>query len=130
MRTESCFGTGSPAAPSSRVVRSLSLAMSTASAEVFEVIVARIRLAWTPWPSWTSECWLSRIHGMSRDDRLVEDRLRRGTERRALGPQEERLELLVQVELRVRLDEVVDQAYGEPPRPSPTCSSAYPKMTL
>ena len=30
-------------------------------------MVARIRLAWTPWPSWTREYWLSRIHGMSRD---------------------------------------------------------------
>ncbi len=66
LRTDSCLGTGSPAAPSSLVVRSLSEAMSTAIELVSEVIVARIRLAWTPWPSWTREYWLSRIHGMSR----------------------------------------------------------------
>ena len=96
------------------MVRSLSEAMSTAIALVAEVIVARIRLAWTPWPSWTREYWLSRIHGMSRRDGLVEDRLGRRAERRALGAQDERLELLLPVELRVGLDEVVDQAYGEP----------------
>jgi hypothetical protein len=45
----------------------LSLATSTAIADVFEVIVARIRFWWTPWPSWTSEYWLSRIQGMSRE---------------------------------------------------------------
>ena len=50
-------------------------------------------------------------------DRLVEDRLGRGAERRALGAQDEVLELLVPVELRVGLDEVVDQAYGEARRP-------------
>ncbi len=47
-------------------MRSLSLAMSTARAPVFDVIVARIRCWWTPWPSCTSEALLSRIHGMSR----------------------------------------------------------------
>ncbi len=48
-------------------MRSLSEAMSTAIEEVFDVMVARIRLAYAPWPSCTSECWLSRIHGMSRE---------------------------------------------------------------
>ena len=48
-------------------MRSLSEAMSTAMADVADVMVARIRLAWTPWPSWTREYWLSRIHGMSRE---------------------------------------------------------------
>ena len=67
LRTDSCLGTGRPAAPSSRVVRSLSEATSTAIADVADVMVARIRLAWTPWPSWTREYWLSRIHGMSRE---------------------------------------------------------------
>ena len=67
MRTDSDRGTGRPAAASSRVVSSLSPAMSTASAEVFDVIVARIRCWWTPCPSCTSECSLSRSHGMSRD---------------------------------------------------------------
>ena len=67
VRTDSCLGTGSPAAPSSRVVRSLSEAMSTAIELVSEVIVARMRLAWTPCPSCTSECLFSRIHGMSRE---------------------------------------------------------------
>jgi hypothetical protein len=41
--------------------------MSTASAPVLEVIVARMRWAWTPWPSWTSEAELSRMNGMSRE---------------------------------------------------------------
>ncbi len=45
----------------------MSLATSTAMAEVAEVIVARIRFWWTPCPSWTSEYSLSLIHGMSRD---------------------------------------------------------------
>ena len=49
------------------MVRSLSEAMSTAIELVSQVIVARMRLAWTPWPSWTREYWLSRIHGMSRE---------------------------------------------------------------
>ena len=49
------------------MVRSLSEAMSTAIELVADVIVARIRFAWTPWPSWTREYWLSRIQGMSRD---------------------------------------------------------------
>ncbi len=45
---------------------SLSPAMSTASEEVFEVIVARIRCWYFPQPSWTSEASFSRIQGMSR----------------------------------------------------------------
>ena len=61
VRTVSCFGTGNPAEASRRVVMSLSLAMSTASDEVFEVMVARMRWAWTPWPSWTSEAVFSRM---------------------------------------------------------------------
>ncbi len=65
-RTTSLRGTGSPAEASSRFVIFLSPAMSTASAQVFEVIVARIRCWYFPWPSWTSEASFSRIHGMSR----------------------------------------------------------------
>ena len=42
------IGTGRPPAPSSRVVRSLSEAMSTAIELVSLVMVARMRLAWTP----------------------------------------------------------------------------------
>ena len=45
---------------------SLSPAMSTASAEVFDVIVARIRCWYLPHPSWTSDASFRRIHGMSR----------------------------------------------------------------
>ena len=47
-------------------------------------------------------------------DGLVEDRLGRRTERRPLGAQDEALELGLPVELRVGLDEVVDQPDGEP----------------
>ena len=43
LRTISALGTGRPAAASSRLVRFLSPAMSTASAGVTEDIVARIR---------------------------------------------------------------------------------------
>ena len=46
-------------------------------------------------------------------DGLVEDRLGRRTERRPLGAQDEALELGLPVELRVGLDEVVDQPDGE-----------------
>lgn len=45
---------------------SLLLAMSTATEDVLDVIVARIRLACTPWPSCTSEEVFSRMKGMSR----------------------------------------------------------------
>jgi hypothetical protein len=67
VRTDSDRGTGRPAAASSRVVSSLSPAMSTASAEVLDVMVARILRWWTPCPSWTREYWLRRSHGMSRE---------------------------------------------------------------
>ena len=40
--------------------------MSTASALVLDVIVARIRCWYLPQPSWTSEASFSRIQGMSR----------------------------------------------------------------
>jgi hypothetical protein len=66
VRTISPRGTGSPAAASSRRVMSLSPAMSTASEDVFDVIVARIRCWNRPQPSWTSEASLSRMNGMSR----------------------------------------------------------------
>ena len=65
-RTTSERGTGTPVAASSRFVSFLSEAMSTPSDPVRLVIVARIRFWWTPWPSWTSDCSLSRIEGMSR----------------------------------------------------------------
>ena len=49
------------------MVRSLSLATSTAIEPVSDVIVARIRFACTPWPSCTRLALFSRIHGMSRE---------------------------------------------------------------
>ena len=66
VRTTSLRGTGRPAEASSWFVIFLSPAMSTARALVIEVIVARIRCWYFPWPSWTSECSFRRIHGMSR----------------------------------------------------------------
>ena len=48
------------------MVSFLSPAMSTASAEVDEVMVARIRRWYRPCPSWTSDWSLSRMKGMSR----------------------------------------------------------------
>src|SRR5262249_36310261 len=47
-------------------------------------------------------------------DRLVDDRLRRGAERRPLRPDDERLELGVPVELGIGPDQVVDEPGGEP----------------
>ena len=64
--TTSARGTGRPALSSSRLVRLLSDAMSTPIALVFDVIVARIRCWWTPWPNCTSEWRSSRMNGMSR----------------------------------------------------------------
>ena len=45
--------------------------------------------------------------------RLVEERLGRGPERESLGEQDQPLELGSEVEGRIGLDEVVDQAHGE-----------------
>ena len=56
---------------------------------------------------------------MSRLDRLVDQRLRRRAERRTLGADDEGLELGLPVELRVGLDEVVDQPGGEAPGREP-----------
>ena len=64
---------------------SLSLAMSTASDEVFEVMVARMRWAWTPWPSWTRRGGVQPDVGDVPADRLLEDGSGRGAERGALG---------------------------------------------
>ena len=52
-------------------------------------------------------------------DGLVDDRLRGGAERRALRAQDERVQLVDEVEVRVGLDEMVHQAYGEPGRLEP-----------
>ncbi len=119
VRTDSWRGTGSPAAASSRVVRSLSEATSTAIALVADVIVARIRFWWTPWPSCTRECWLSRIHGMSRDIASSRIACVDGPNAVRSARRMNSLERLLEVELGVRLDEVVDQAYGEPRRGQP-----------
>ncbi len=48
-------GPADPAESRSRFVRLLSEATSTPIAEVCEVIVARMRCWWMPWPNWTSE---------------------------------------------------------------------------
>ena len=47
-------------------------------------------------------------------DGLVDDRLGRRAEGGALGAQDEGVELVLEVEVGVGLDEVVDEAYGEP----------------
>ena len=54
-------GTGSPADSSSCRVSCLSPAMSTARAEVFDVIVARMRCWYFPWPSCTRDWSFSRM---------------------------------------------------------------------
>ena len=89
-RRRRLFGTGRPAESRRRLVRLLSLAMSTRDARSSAmVIVARIRCWWTPWPSWTSEWRSRRMYGMSRLTRLVEDRLGRRPERLPLGEPDE-----------------------------------------
>ena len=115
VRTDSDRGTGRPAAASSRVVSSLSPAMSTASAEVLEVIVARIRRWWTPWPSCTRECWFSRSQGMSRDTASSRIAWVDGPNAVRSACTQEALELGGEVELRLGLHEVVDEPYGQRP---------------
>jgi hypothetical protein len=61
LRTISLRGTGSPAAASSCVVSFLSPAMSTPSAGVIDVMVARMRRWYFPCPSCTSDWSLSRM---------------------------------------------------------------------
>ena len=75
--------------------------------------MARIRLAWTPWPSWTRECWLSRIHGMSRQTASSRIACVDGPNAVRSARRMNASSSAVPVELRVGLDEVVDQSYGE-----------------
>ena len=95
-------------------MRSLSEAMSTAIELVSEVIVARMRLAWTPWPSWTSECLLSRIQGMSRETASSMIAWVDGPNAVRWARRMKASSSSLEVEVGVGLDEVVDQAYGEP----------------
>ena len=96
------------------MVRSLSEATSTAIALVAEVIVARIRFWCTPWPSWTSECLLSRIQGMSRDIASSRIACVDGPNAVRSARRMNASSSSSQSKLGVGLDEVVDQAYGEP----------------
>ena len=93
----------------------LSDAMSTAMPLVREVIVARIRCWWTPWPE------LDQAEPVEPDVRdvaaggLVEQRLRRRPEREPLGEPDELLQLGHEVEgdgRVARRDEVVDEPDG------------------
>ena len=81
---------------------------------VSEVIVARIRLAWTPWPSWTREYWLSRIHGMSRETASSTIAWVEGPNAVRSARRMKASSSVVPVEVGVGLDEVVDQPDGEP----------------
>ena len=92
---------------------SLLLAMSTATEEVLEVMVARMRFWCTPWPSWTSEEVFSRMNGMSRLTASSMIAWVDGTEGGPLAADDEALELGLEVELRIVLDQVVDQPDGE-----------------
>ena len=76
--------------------------------------MARIRFSWTPWPSCTSECWLSRIHGMSRETASSRIACVDGPNAVRSARRMNASQLRVEVELGVGLDQVVDQAYGEP----------------
>ena len=126
--TTSARGTGRPAESRSRLVRLLSDAMSTPIADVSDVIVARIRCWWTPWPSWTRRVAVEPDERDVAADRLVDERLGRRPERLPLGEPDEPLELGREVEEDlgvVRGDEVVDQATAILPASSPTASSRY-----
>ena len=72
-------------------------------------MVARMRCWWTPWPSCTSECSLSRSHGMSRDTASSRMACVDGPNAVRCGLQQEPLQLGVEVELRVGADQVVHQ---------------------
>ena len=65
-----------------------------------------------PWPSWTSEYSFSRSQGMSRataSSRSPGSRAEGGP----LGPEDEPLQLGLEVEARLALDQVVDQPHGQ-----------------
>ena len=113
LRTTSARGTGTPVAASSRFVSFLSDAMSTPSEPVPLVIVARMRFWWTPCPSWTSDCSLRRIEGMSRNAASSRIACVEGPKAEPLGQQDEALELGGEVEVRFGLDEVVDEPHRE-----------------
>ena len=100
-------------------MRSLSEAMSTAIELVSEVIVARMRLACTPCPSWTSECLFSRIHGMSRETASSMIACVDGPNAVRCARRMNVSSSSLEVEVRVGLDEMVHQAYGEPGRLQP-----------
>ena len=93
---------------------SLSPAMSTASAPVFEVIVARIRCWCTPWPSCTRLPLLSRMKGMSRLTASSRIAPVDGPKAVRSARVRKRSSSLGEVEALLLLDEVVQQAHGEP----------------
>ena len=127
VRTASERGTGRPAAASSRVVSSLSPAMSTASADVFDVMVARMRRWWTPCPSCTRECSLSRSQGMSRETASSRIACVDGPNAVRSAVEQEALELGVEVELRVGLrTRWLTSRTASRPAVRPTRSSTYP----
>ena len=84
-------------------------------------MVARIRFWCTPWPSWTSEARVQPQVGDVPADRLLDDGLGGRAERRPLAPDDEPLQLGLEVEVRIGRDQVVDQldrelAGGQPDR--------------
>ena len=87
--------------------------MSTARAPVFDVIVARMRCWWTPWPSWTSDALLSRIQGMSRLTASSTIAAVDGPNAVRSATPDELVERLVEVETLLVLDEIVDDAHRE-----------------
>ena len=113
VRTTSARGTGTPVAASSRFVSFLSPAMSTPREPVTLVIVARMRFWWTPWPSWTSDWSLRRIDGMSRSAASSRMACVDGPNASRSARRMSALELSGEVERRLGLDEVVDEAHGE-----------------
>src|SRR5215217_8045999 len=66
VRTRAPFGVATPISVSRRLVRFLSPAVSTATSEVWPVMLARMRCWFAPQPSWTRLWSLRRISGIPR----------------------------------------------------------------
>ena len=92
--------------------------------------MARIRLAWTPWPSWTREYWLSRIHGMSRETASSRIAWVEGPNAVRSARRMNASSSSSQSNSGSAWTRWLTRRTARRAAASPTCSSTYPKMTL